>query len=221
MALTAKDARPGLGERYGVAVNASTLELEVGHESALDRVCEMGFARIGMAASAREESQRIAGELAPWLWRAAYGRDRSTGLAKACEMFGALLMLRPYMAEIERVYSGTVARFAQAVVHEWLELRCTACGGTGWQGVSATGKRVHAHTLGRNALKAICLVCRGGGRPKESRQLRIRALAAGERTIGEGEYAKLWRRQFTLARIELTQISQRPRDQLQAMKKLR
>jgi hypothetical protein len=219
MALPARDARPGLGERYGVAVNASTLELEHGRETALDRICDMAYARIEIAGAAVGEAERIAAELAPWLWRAAYGDDRRTAQTMACTGFTDWLMTKPYMAEIERVDRGIVHRFAGVVLHEWLSLRCRACGGGGWQGVTPTGKRVHASTLGRGALKAICLQCRGSGRPKTSPQLRMRMLSSAARNVERHEYMLLWCRQFVLGHLALRSISEQPRARLTAMRK--
>jgi hypothetical protein len=221
MALAARSERPGMGERYGVAVTASKLEIEVGKESSLDRICEMGYARIEMSAQAKDEAARIAGELAPWLWSAAYGSFRATSRVEACTRFTSWLLLRPYMAEINQVDRGIVQRFAECVVHEWLSLRCKACGGSGWQGVTDSGKRVHAASLGRSCVKAICLQCRGSGRPPSSPKLRIRSLSSPARKVGDGEYDKLWRRQFSLGHAALKEISERPRDHLRAMREAR
>jgi hypothetical protein len=218
MALAARD-RPGMGERYGVAVNASSLVSEDGRDTPLDRICEMGYARIEMSAQAQDDAARIASELAPWLWSAAYGSsDRATSRVESCTRFAQWLLLKPYMAEIQRVDQGIVERFAQCVVHEWLSPRCRACGGSGWQGVTDKGKRVHASVLGRNCMKAICEQCRGSGRPKVSPALRMRALSGG-RKVGRGEYEKFWQRQFAVARAALKEISERPRNHLQAMRK--
>jgi hypothetical protein len=217
MGLPARE-RPGLGERYGIAVNASRLEIEVGHDAALDRICEMAYARIGMSAAAEGASDAMASELAPWLWRAAYGRDRGTAVGKACSGFSSWLMLRPYFAEIDMVDRGIVQRFAQAVVHEWLTLRCQACGGSGWEEITARGQRARPSGRSRNAPKAICSRCRGSGKPKPAHKLRIRVLSSTHRKVGDGEYEKLWRRQFSLGHAWLKKISERPRDHLHAIR---
>jgi hypothetical protein len=215
MGLPARDERPGLGERYGIAVNATSLVSDPGRDTPLDRIAEMGYARIGMATEAAgDDEARKEAELVPWLWRAAYGRDRSTSLVQACAGFAELLMIKPHFAEIERVDAGIVRRFAECVVQEWLSLRCQACGGGGWEEVTATGKRVRPSGRVRNAPKAICGKCRGSGKPKESMHLRLRVITSPQRKIREDEYSRLWRRQFTLARIRLKEISTKPRNHL-------
>jgi len=217
MAFPSRSDKPGQGERYGVAVNASVLELEHERETALDRVCEMGYARIEMA-KADGDAQRIAGELAPLLWRAAYGRDRGNALTMACASFAAWLKLKPYYAEIDLIDPGLVHRFAQAVIQEWLSLRCIGCGGGGWEEVTATGKRVCPTGRVRNAPKAICQHCRGSGKPKANPKLRMRVLGRGRDKIVDGEYGKFWYRQFFLADLWLKKISTTPRDHLHSMR---
>lgn len=214
MGLPARDDRPGLGERYGIAVNASTLELGDGRESALDVVAEMGYARIGMSAAALNEQERKEAELAPWLWGAGYGDDRTTALAKACTLFADLLRMKPYFAEIERVDPGIAQRFSECLINEWLSACCPKCGGSGWEEITGTGKRVRPSGRSRNAPKAICLRCRGSGRPPESQHMRVRVLQAKHRKIAEVEYRMLWRRQFSLARRRLKEISAMPRNHL-------
>lgn len=213
----ARSDRPGVGELYGIAINAAVLELDPGRESALDRVCEMGYARIAMAFV--EGEGRVAGELAPWLWRAGYGRDRGTALVQACVKFREWLVLKPYFAEIDRADPGVIQRFAECTVEEWLSHRCVACGGGGWQEVSPTGKRVRPSGRARNAPKAICLSCRGSGKPKPAPKLRMRVLGGGGRKIPGAEYFGFWHHQFRLALTWLREISARPREHLHAARK--
>lgn len=207
-----RDERAGFGERYGIAINARSLEIRVGSELALDRICAMAYARIEM--SIGDEEQKIVGELAPLLWRAAYGRDDAATIL-AGEKFASWLCLKLYFGEIERAEPGLVRRFAFSALDEWLSLRCPACGGGGWQEVIKTGKRVRPTGRARNAPKAICQACRGTGRPKPSPQHRMRLMSSQARKMLAGEYFTFWHRQFGLAFASLRKISTSPRSHLQ------
>lgn len=216
MGLPARSDRPGLGEQYGVAVNASVLEIEPGRGGPLERICEMGYARIEMAIG--DAQRQVEAELAPTLWRSAYGRDNDATI-RAGRLFTDWLCLRPYFAEIELTEPGLVRRFADCVLDEWLTLRCGSCGGSSWQEISASGKRVRPSGRSRNAMKAICLACRGSGRPTPSPKMRMRVLGAERRKIPPAEYYAFWHRQFTGGFSALREIGSAPRNHLHAARK--
>lgn len=203
--------RPGLGERYGVAVNSPNLE--EGH--ALDVMTAAGFAAAELERQAPDAIGLIEARLAPLLWRAKYGRDGVATMGAVALLTGWLLH-RPFLAEIEYVRPGMTRIVSARALHEWLSSRCSWCGGTGWQEVTRSGKRVRASRGVRNANLAICGTCKGTGRLRTTWIERCRALTTAAWEVDRGEYVRLWHGVlgFTLLRLRLVTLA--PRGPLQS-----
>jgi hypothetical protein len=207
--------RPGLGERYGIAVNSSSLEPREG-DSPIDTIGAAGFARIELEGQARNEAERIEARMAPLLWRAKYGRD-AVATRDAADLLFAWLQLYPFVVEVDLVRPGQARIFSSRVLHEWLTSRCTWCGGTGWQERTRTGKRIRPTGQSRNAKLIICSACRGSGRLRTSPIERCKALSSpGAWRVDRGEYVRLWARLFSLTLARVQWISKAPRGPLQS-----
>ena len=133
--------KPGLAEQLAVAVNASTLTIEVGRETPLEKVAAMGLAGMAMREQAAHAPALIAADLAPLLWRAKHGKDvaaqrRSEGL-----FADWMCVSWEYFAEIARADPGLLLRFSRRVLEEWISHRCGSCGGGGKQQLWKNGRR--------------------------------------------------------------------------------
>lgn len=194
--------RPGFGERYGVAINASSLE----DNGALEFLGAAGYARLELEAGAPDERALIEARLAPLLWRARYGRDGIATIG-AIHLFRSWLLQYPWISEVERVRDGMALLVSSRLLHEWLTSRCTWCGGTGWQEMR-DGMRVRADRGVRNVRLALCITCKGSGRKRTGKHERARAISRADAWhVERREFVFIWLRLFSHALEELHRIS--------------
>lgn len=183
--ITDADARPGIAELYGRAVNASNLKADSrtpGGETALLRVAAMGaavlhvqhgadrrHAAISMvlaeATHVPDHQDMLAGELGQSLWHIRYGGQYEE-VPVAIALFAAWL---PYRGRFASMADGAVIlpKFSARVLHEWLSDRCEKCRGCGIEERSKSGQWVAPARLGylpRNVARRACSRCQGSRR---------------------------------------------------------
>jgi hypothetical protein len=227
--------KPDLRELVGVSVNASSLVARAG-ETHLDRVGAMGAASclvslgadrsgVPIAAAATEvyrrsvdmrelmldpgdldARDRIAGELAPLLWRLRYGGQHEL-LAPAIRLYARWLATRRSFAQYASPqHAGFLERFATAVLHEYLSDICQPCGGSGKLERTRSGTWIRPRgSMQRNATFGQCRACSGSGRARPSHGGRARWLQITLATY-EDEH---WAQRFTAALNWLTQFHAR------------
>lgn len=217
--------KPDLQEQIGIAVNASVLELNVGYEQHLDRVAALGYARTDLTtvrtgettrAPVSSERERIAGELAPLLWRAKFGADDVA--QRFCTVFYAgWLMTGEHFSEINRAVPGLLMRFSRRALYEWMHEICRGCGGTRLQERVRGGQPIRPRGRGfRNTQMVCCTVCHGSGRVAVEPAARIRALASSDHRVSWREYTDLWRPAFARAQFQLRSLARRAHRPLQS-----
>jgi hypothetical protein len=162
--------KPDLRELLGIAVNAARLVAEEGRETHLDRIAALGLA------------QHETGEpLSALLWRAKYGKDMRA-LSEAMRQYAEHLP-----AAGERAY-----KLAALVIVEWIDERCSSCGGVGLQSIA--GKKRMRPRVGQGPLWP-CKACSGTGRAQVNHHSRARLL----NLTGPEYQAGKWPRQFAVA----------------------
>lgn len=212
--------KPGLMEMYAVAVQSSSLVLRERGEQALDRVGAMGMAAASIAfgdqdaripvASVRvcptpSPERTRAAALAPALWRLV---AEPRNIDHVARQFAEWMTLQRRFMDWapSDAYAERLVPFARRVLHEWLHLRCQACGGSGRLQLTAHGA---VRTLGQNVRNAKfiqCRTCHATGhalmRPAEQAHALGLSLAVFE--------AAGWSRHFMVARGWLDRLKHRP-----------
>ena len=214
--------KPEICELYGVALSASNLTIEEGHERALDRVAALGaaarhvelgadyegttIASATVAGRLIGERNRLASEIGPMLWHMRYGAQLQL-VGPTLRLFVPYCLQRSTFDDILLLDDrrAWVEQFAARVLHEWLSDRCQGCGGTGVQERVQGGEPIRPRGRMRNATFVTCTVCRGSGAPKPRPAERARCLG-----INRAWYEKLgWPRRFDAGLIWLDNIALR------------
>lgn len=212
--------KPGLMEMYAVAVQSSRLVLREKGEQHLDRVGAMGMAAAAIALGDQDArlpvaSVRIcptptvertrAAELAPALWRLV---AEPQNLQRVAELLAVWMTgQRRFMDWAPHAgYADRLLPFSHRVLHEWLHLRCGACGGSGRLQLTRDGAVRTLGSAARNTKFIQCRTCQGHGkalmRPAEQAQALGLPLQVFE--------AAGWPRHFMIARGWIDGLLRRP-----------
>jgi hypothetical protein len=216
-------------EQVGIAVNASSLEMDPLAERALERVAALGAAAAEVAIGADiagltlaamqvdvyrtsapmadllidpgtpDVRDQVAGELGPMLLHIREGCQHGL-VPSAVVLFARWLSHRRLFAGVD---GPRLERFSTRVLHEWLSDKCIACGGSGKLERSRGGAWIRPRgSMQRNATFRPCMPCQGSGRAMASHGERARWLRLSMETYD----AERWSQKFNAATTWLTTL---------------
>ena len=188
-------------ELIGCAFQSSSLRMNPNSERALDRIAAFGMAshRAKHRRPDREPTDKdlIDAALGVALWHATH--IDPVAAHSAAKLLELALLLRPYgVLAVIRQDRERLPALAYRCIQEWLDARCGACAGSGYQEIVGR-RRVRPRALMRNATLTTCVPCGGSGQAKADMHARRRAIEYDGEAMERATYLEQWEPVYRMA----------------------